>query len=148
MSCPHRVRQESEQFKSGETIPIYACNKHVRCVVSESHRRIVGVESIHVCDGQHDAPVTLRRKEPVGTRLSEILAECGIQKPTCGTCAIWTVQMDAWGVKGCLTNKAAIVDHLWEAASGSSWLDLIRVARHGYLTIDELFNEAIRRAQS
>lgn len=84
--------------------------------------------------------------EPVGTMLSNILSECGITRPEGCSCRRWTAQMDLWGVSGCQKNRKLITDHLRDEAKKSTWMDLAAVAFKGYLTIDSLLDEAIRRA--
>ena len=100
---------------------------------------------IHMMRGKHmmSAPVV---REPVGTKLAEILKECGIQQASNCSCKPFQAQMDSWGVEGCQTNRQGILDHLASQASGISWGDVARLAVKGYFSSETLLDEAIRRA--
>ncbi|HEY4259410.1 MAG TPA: hypothetical protein VGM98_04595 [Schlesneria sp.] len=84
--------------------------------------------------------------EPVGTKLSEILAECGIGKPGCGACRQWVANMDAWGIAGCRENRESIIKRLDSEAKKASWIQWAKVATKGYLSSSALLDEAIKRA--
>lgn len=85
-------------------------------------------------------------KEPVGTRLTEIIKECGVVQPEGCSCRSWAEQMDRWGIQGCNANRKAIIRHLNDSSSKSSWLDMLKVAAKGYTSTAALLDEAIRRA--
>lgn len=83
----------------------------------------------------------------VGDFLHEVLTECGINPP-CITCGSFAAKMNWWGIKGCeTTHRAEIIDHLKAEAKKASWLDWVKVAAKGYLSSEQLLEEAIRRAK-
>ena len=85
-------------------------------------------------------------KEPVGTRLKEVIEECGVQQPPGCSCNSWIIRMNQWGVEGCRANRPAILTHLAESSQKAGWLNMIKVAARGYLSTAALLDEAIRRA--
>ena len=86
--------------------------------------------------------------QATGTRLHEVLTECGITPPNNCSCSRWIADMNTWGIEGCRQRRGEIREHLKTASNQSSWLDLLRVAARGYLSIDSLVDEALRRAES
>jgi hypothetical protein len=86
--------------------------------------------------------------EPVGQRLKEILAECGVTPDATCSCNTMRNQMDLWGVDGCMENQKVIVAHLDAASKESSWLDWARVAARGYTSSRSLLVESMKRAES
>lgn len=98
-------------------------------------------------------PIPPKSKAPsrvikgVGDFLHEVLTECGINPP-CITCGSFAAKMNWWGIKGCeTTHRAEIIDHLKAEAKKASWLDWVKVAAKGYLSSEQLLEEAIRRAK-
>ena len=85
-------------------------------------------------------------KEPVGTRLREILEECGIGRPSCGVCASFAAWMDQIGLDGCKTNRTAILTRLEQEKQNANWIQWVKVAAKGYLSCEALLDEAIKRA--
>ena len=84
----------------------------------------------------------------VGDKLAEILRECGIPETKCAACLEWRRKMNQWGADICDTEKRqAIIARLNHEASHASWLEIIRVAGHGYLTTESILDEAIRRSR-
>lgn len=84
----------------------------------------------------------------VGDKLAEILLECGIPETKCAACLAWRQNMNQWGADVCNTQKRpAIIARLNQEASHSSWLEIIRVAGHGYLTTESILDEAIKRSR-
>jgi len=84
----------------------------------------------------------------VGDKLAEILKECGIPETTCQACIEWRRKMNQWGADICDTEKRpAIVARLNHEASHASWLEIIRVAGHGYLTTESILDEALKRSR-
>lgn len=94
------------------------------------------------------APVQVMSKEPVGTKLHEILAECGVKPPGGCKCREMAGKMDTWGIDGCQQHRTEILTHLRQAAKDASWGDWAKVAGRGYLTQDALLNEAIKRSRA
>lgn len=84
--------------------------------------------------------------EPVGDKLNEVLAECGIVRPTCAECGRWKKVMNGWGIAGCHQNRAKILDRLNSEAKAASWLEAVGVVRKGYLSTAMILDEAIKRA--
>lgn len=82
----------------------------------------------------------------VGSKISEILAECGIAKPNCGECRAWIDRMNAWGIQGCEKNRSSIIARLDSEAKKASWIQWARVGAKGYLSSASLLDEAIKRA--
>lgn len=114
-----------------------------------------------ICNIRHDRHVPVVAKpsqpvaeiipnyaEPVGDKLHEILTECGIKRPVCGECAKWRRNMNEWGVDGCEQNKEAILNRLRQEAGASSWIEKIKVAGHGYLSVESILTEAVRRVRA
>lgn len=97
-------------------------------------------------DVGHPKPVAVPSKEPVGTKLKEVIEECGLKQPPGCSCNAWTVRMNQWGIEGCQLNRSVILEHLADASKKSGWMDLIKVAARGYLTTGSLLDEAIKRA--
>lgn len=152
MQCQFRQSVECTYNRGGTVVIVNRCLTQGRCVENQLEQSLVGVESVQVCRGQ--AAIEFKFEEPVGTKLAEIIAECGLIKPEgCSVCNAWTLQMNAWGVSGCLTHKAAIISHLNEQAKlvkqkRGGWLDMIQVGLKGYFSTESMFFEAIRRASN
>ena len=107
------------------------------------------MRSKHLMWGEQPlAAIAPIRKEPVGTRLKEIIKECGVVQPENCSCQKMASQMDIWGLDGCEANRPAIIKHLNEATSKSSWLDMVKVAARGYLSTGAMLDEAIRRSKA
>jgi hypothetical protein len=95
----------------------------------------------------------------VGTELTELFAEHGLEgKSTCG-CKRWALRMDAWGLAGCRAHRAEILDHLREEYEHASWLDRMRAAGNAALSglafkldwsdpCPGLLDEAMRRTEA
>lgn len=86
--------------------------------------------------------------EPVGTKLSEILMECGIGDPTCGECKAWVQRMNLWGIAGCQRERTGILTRLSNEAAKASWISWGKVAARGYMSVGSLLDEAISRARA
>lgn len=87
-------------------------------------------------------------REPVGTKLSDILKECGVGRPGCGSCTEWIGRMNYWGIEGCQKNRQFILDRLRLASKDARWRDWINIAAKGYLSSDALLDEALKRASA
>ncbi len=85
--------------------------------------------------------------EPVGTKLKELFEELGVTPPSGCSCTAWINKMNGVGVKGCKgENRAEILAHLSNASKKASWLQMAKIGLAGYLTVESLLDEAIRRA--
>lgn len=114
-------------------------------------KRTINPAIVHCMRSKHlmwapQQAITPAIKEPVGTKLTEIIKECGVVQPENCSCRSWARQMDAWGVAGCNANRPAIIKHLNEASSKSSWLDMLKVAARGYTSTGALLDAAIYRS--
>ena len=83
----------------------------------------------------------------MGDLMQTLIVECGVSLPTCGKCREWIDSMNGWGISGCIQHRAEIEARLVEASTVLSWLDMIRVATHGYLTVASMVDEVIRRGR-
>ena len=114
-------------------------------------KRTVNPAIVHCMRSKHlmwsgtAAAISPRPKEPVGTKLTEIIKECGITQPEGCSCRRMAAQMDVWGIDGCQANRVAIISHLNQSSSKSSWLDMVKVAARGYLSTGAMLDEAIQR---
>jgi hypothetical protein len=93
---------------------------------------------------RREPPVQI--KEPVGTKLHEVLEECGVRPPANCRCREMRDQMDRWGVDGCQRHRSEILKHLDVASKETSWVDWTRVAAKGYFSSASILDEAVRRA--
>lgn len=84
--------------------------------------------------------------EPVGTKLAELIAECGIEVPDCLSCKSMMEKMDGWGVFYCGKHRTEIIHHLAEASDGK-WLDMAKAVLKGYFSLGSMLDEAIRRSR-
>lgn len=103
---------------------------------------------VHVMRGKHLMQNAASNSgEPVGTKLHELLAECGVESdPNC-SCKAFAGMMDQWGVQGCQQHRKEILTHLVEASDGK-WLSMMKVAARGFFSCGQLLDEAIKRAQN
>jgi len=97
-------------------------------------------------DGVELPSALVQIKEPVGTKLSEVLTECGIAKTTCGECNYWLRSMNEWGIDGCRERRESIISRLNMESKKATWIQWARVAAKGYTSSAALLDEAIRRA--
>lgn len=94
-------------------------------------------------------PKSEKKAQPkgVGTCLHELFVSIGINPP-CVTCGSFAALMDSWGIEGCRTeHREEIIRHLDGASREASWLDWTKVILAGYVSSNQLLNEAIRRAE-
>ena len=97
----------------------------------------------------HNAPaVNMQPKERVGSKLKEVLAECGIVPDENCSCNRMRDQMDLWGVEGCMEHQREIVSHLDAASRSATWMQWAKVAARGYTSSRSLLIEVIRRAEA
>lgn len=89
---------------------------------------------------------TVGRAEPVGTKLAEVIGECGIVQQEGCSCKNMQKQMDNWGIAGCKQNRPTIINHLAQATEKASWLDMAKAVGKGYLTVGMMLDEALKRA--
>jgi hypothetical protein len=109
----------------------------------------INPDIVHLMRGKHLlAQYSSSSKEPVGTKLAEIIAEVGIQQPQGCSCRTMQGAMDSWGIDGCRQHRREILTHLAEASDNASWLDFARMASRGIFSCGQLLDEAIRRASS
>ncbi|WP_010588021.1 hypothetical protein [Schlesneria paludicola] len=97
-------------------------------------------------DVSRPQPIIVPPREPVGTKLKDVIEECGLKQPAGCSCNTWVIRMDQWGIDGCEANRPAILEHLADASKKSGWMDMLKVVAHGYLTTNSLLDEAIKRA--
>ena len=90
-----------------------------------------------------------------GTELKDLLSSIGIESFYECNCNQWVVEMDRWGIEGCLRNRKKIIRQLRRGVKKRGWWDLIQT---GKLAIKEswfkildpigsIVDEAIRRAE-
>lgn len=114
------------------------------CTFQPSDLRLLTGEPMPTCDGctvRNIVPI----REPVGSELAKIIAECGVKEPEECSCKAWQHKMDVWGIKGCIEHKSEITEHLDEAAKESDWLDWIKIAARGHGSSASLLGAAIER---
>jgi hypothetical protein len=88
--------------------------------------------------------------EGPGAELKKLFESFGLTMP-CGGCMALMFQMNTWGVEGCREHKAEIVERVRSNAKGLGWIDWFhsgtRAALAGYRSIEQIVDEAIRRAR-
>ena len=130
-------------------IPQAACDK---CSASHKpqqlNRVIYGIAQFHETDPNRKreliALITPEVRSGPGTELRKLLNSIGIHEPVNCDCKSYASLMDTWGAKECEIRKQEIINHL--NAQTITWLDMFKVALAGYLTIDSVLTEAIRRS--
>jgi len=142
MECRHRAGLHGRTCLHGASIIIHNCSQHGICTIDPTELRTQSGTPVAACAKcpQRD------RGEPVGTILSEILAECGITRKACLPCQDWITKMDRWGVAGCEQHRDEILARLAEAAGDATWAEWGTVAMSGYHSTDAILSEALRRA--
>jgi len=100
-------------------------------------------------ESHHVSIVSNRVSGGVGTELHGLLAEIGFAKTKACGCASMAKTMDSIGIEAC---KGGFREHILKRLSSESlkhnWWSLVKVAAHGYLTVESLLDEAIRRAEA
>ena len=107
----------------------------------------INPDIVHLMRGKHLLQQYNAKAEPVGTKLHEILSECGVESAPGCSCKTFASQMDQWGVQGCQQHRKEILTHLAEASDGQ-WLSMMKVAACGFFSCGQLLDESIKRAQN
>jgi hypothetical protein len=81
-----------------------------------------------------------------GTELEKLLRELGFRP--CACCRSTADWMDDVGIDGCTEYMERILARLRKRAEKVGWWKKLNVALHGYLSVESLFDEALRRAQT
>lgn len=148
MTCLFKRSINHSQTRNGKTLVVHNCDKReCRCIPSEDERKSLGLPDVVACESCKLYVEAKGITEPVGTRLHEIIAECGIIPSESCQCRSWQIKMNGWGIRGCKEHRPEILEHLRHASESAGWLDMLRVAARGYLSHASILDAAITRAR-
>lgn len=161
MICNHTFREHA-RFMDGTTV--FMCSQCSQQCSSLPMPACRGCSAVPLCDevtneaaepkeptvaasvARMNVAVTANQSSQlVGTKLHEVLAECGINPPTCGPCKQWVDNMNNWGISGCQEKRPEIIARLDSEAKKASWIQWAKVAAKGYLSSSMLLDEALKR---